>query len=218
MPFYRHSPRNRCPLLMGLLVPVLILLFTPFSALTATLGQLVPKSGTSAPPETEKSQLAQPAPNAAPSVEPVPVSEVAKRLEASRRLLKEISERPEASDLSEIAKDVDATRTSFAEEAKNAAATIAKAARPEDIWDIEVAWKNRAARIAKSELIISNQAAQLYKDFTAVEQEQQIWELTLKSYAAGALPRQLESAVRTFLADAQKTKAEVRKRLDVALI
>jgi potassium-dependent mechanosensitive channel len=218
MLFHRNSAQNRCPLLTGLLVPVLILLFSPFSALTATLGQLVPKPGTTAPPETEKSQLAQPAPNAAPAVEPVPVSEVAKRLEASRRLLKEISERPEASDLAEIAKEVDATRTSFAEEAKNAATTIAKAVRPEDIWDIEVAWKNRAARIARAELIVSNQAAQLYKDFTAVEQEQQIWELTLKSYAAGALPRQVESAIRAFLADAQKTKAEVRKRLDAALI
>ncbi len=219
MLFYRHSARNRCPLLMGLVVPVLILLFLPFSALTATLGQLVPKPGTTAPPETEKPQLAQPPePNTAPTVEPVPVSDIAKRLEASRRLLKEISERPEASDLAEIAKEVDATRTSFAEEAKSAAATIAKAVRPEDIWDIEVAWKNRAARVAKSELIVSNQAAQLYKDLTSVEQEEKIWELTLKSYAAGTLPRQVESAVRAFLADAQKTKTELRKRLDVALV
>src|SRR5207245_10055043 len=104
------------------------------------------------------------------------------------------------------------------EEGKSGSGTIAWAVRAEDICDIVVGWKNRAARVAKSELIVSNQAAQLYKDLTSVEQEEKIWELTLKSYAAGTLPRQFESAVRAFLADAQKTKAELRKRLDAALV
>ena len=217
MVFHRHSARNQCSLLMSLLVLVPIL-FLPLPALTATIGQLLPKPGTTTSAPAEKPEAVQPPPNQAPTVEPIPVSDVAKRLEASRRLLKEISERPEAPELAEIAKEVEATRTSFAEDAKTAAATIAKTTQPEDIWDTEVAWKNRAARITKWEQVVSSQAAQLYKDFSAVEDEEKIWELTLKSYSAGALPRQVESAVRAFLADAQKTKAELRKRLDAALV
>jgi potassium-dependent mechanosensitive channel len=217
MLFHRHSARNLCSLLMSLLVLVLIL-FLPVPTLTATIGQLLPKPGTTTSAPAEKLEAAQPSPNQASTVEPIPVSDVARRLEASRRLLKEISARPEARELAEIAKEVEATRTSFAEDAKTAAATIATTTQPEDIWDIEVAWKNRAARITKWEQVVSSQAAQLYKDFSAVEEEEKIWELTLKSYSAGVLPRQVESAVRTFLADAQKTKAEVRKRLDAALV
>jgi potassium efflux system protein len=161
---------------------------------------------------------AAPAPGVPAALEPIPLSDIAKRLENSRRLLKEIGPRDEGSELAEIAQEAEATRNSFAKEAKAAETAIARSLRPEELWDLEVSWKNKAPRIAKWQQIVSTQAGQLSKDLTLIEQEEQIWELTLKNYAAGALPREVERAIRDHLAEIKKIKAGVRKRLDQALV
>jgi small-conductance mechanosensitive channel len=150
--------------------------------------------------------------------EAVPLSDLAKRLEASRRLLREIGERPEDPELAEVAKEVEATRTKFAEQAKSEEAAIGKSLRPDEVWDIEVSLKSRTARIAKSQLAVADAADQLYKDLAAVEQEEKIWQQTLKAYAAGAMPREVERAVRDLLVEVAKIRTGVRKRLDAALV
>ena len=120
--------------------------------------------------------------------------------------------------MADIAKEVEATRSAFAEEVKSANSAIAKSLRPEELSDLESSWKNRAARLVKTQQVISRWTSQLYRDFTLVDQEEQTWELTLKAYSAGALPREVERAVRDLLREIQKVKAEARKRLDAALV
>jgi potassium-dependent mechanosensitive channel len=161
---------------------------------------------------------AAPAPGGAATPEPIPLSEIAKRLENSRRLIKEIGPRDEGNEVAEIAQEVEATRNSFAKEVKAAEAAIARSLRPEEIWDLEISWKNRVPRIAKWQQIVATQAGQFSKDLTLIEQEEEVWELTLKNYAAGALPREVERAIRDHLGEIKKIKAEVRKRLDQALV
>jgi potassium-dependent mechanosensitive channel len=199
---------------MGLLALAGVLVFLPIAGLAATPGQLLPKPGNTATQPTETLST----PNAAPVAEPIPLNDVAKRLEASRRQIREISERPEAPEVADIAKEVEATRSAFAEEVKSTNSAIAKSPRPEELSDLESSWKGRAARLAKWQQVISRWTSELYRDFTIVDQEEQTWELTLKAYSAGALPRQVEAAVRNLLAEIKKIKAEVRKRLDAALV
>ena len=86
---------------------------------------------------------------------------------------------------SEIAKEIEVTRSTFAEETKSADSAVAKSLRPEELSDLEAAWKNRAARLAKWQQVISRWTSQLYRDFTLVDQEEQTWELTLKAYSCG---------------------------------
>ena len=195
-----------------------VLLCLPLPGLAATPGQLLPKPGNTATQQSETPQTKSPTPNAAPVAEPIPLNDVAKQLEASRRQIREISERPEAPEVADIAKEVEATRSAFAEEVKSTNSAIAKSLRPEELSDLESSWKARAARLAKWQQVISRWTSELYRDFTLVDQEEKTWELTLKAYSAGALPRQVEAAVRNLLAEIQKIKGEVRKRLDAALV
>jgi potassium efflux system protein len=146
------------------------------------------------------------------------LSDVAKRLESSRRQIRDVGERIQAPEVSEIANEIEVTRSTFAEETKSADDAIAKSPRPEELSDLEISWKNRAARVAKWQQVISRWTSQLYKDFTLVDQEEQTWELTLKASPSGSLPREVERAVRDLLGEIKKVKAEARKRLDAALV
>ena len=215
MLFHLKTAPHRCPSLTGLFALAGVLLCLPLPGLAATPGQLLPRP---APQQSETPQTKSPTPNAAPVAEPIPLNDVAKQLEASRRQIREISERPEAPEVADIAKEVEATRSGFAEEVKSTNSAIAKSLRPEELSDLESSWKARAARLAKWQQVISRWTSELYRDFTLVDQEEKTWELTLKAYSAGALPRQVEAAVRNLLAEIQKIKGEVRKRLDAALV
>jgi hypothetical protein len=186
-----------------------------FGAVSSTPAQMAPLPDPKISPPPSP---AAPTPAAAPTLEPIPLNDIAKRLENSRRSLKETSERNEGIELAEIAREVEATRNSFTKEAKAAEAAIGKSLRPEELGDLEISWKNKLPRIAKWQQAVSTQSSQLYKDLTLLEQEEQIWELTLKTYAAGALPRQVERAIRDHLGEIKKVKAELRKRLDQALV
>jgi potassium-dependent mechanosensitive channel len=174
-----------------------------------------------APPPDAKispSSPAAPTPGSTATLEAIPLNDIAKRLENSRRLLQETGERNEGIELAEIAREVEATRNSFTKETKAAEAAIAGSLRPEELSDIEISWKNQVSRVTKWQEAVSTQAGQLYKDLTLLEQEEQIWQLTLKTYAAGVLPRQVERAIRDHLGEIKKIKAELRKRLDQALV
>ena len=174
-----------------------------------------------APPPDAKispSSPAAPTPGATATLEAIPLNDIAKRLESSRRLLKEISDRNEGLELAEIAREVEATRNTFTKEAKAAEAAIAGSLRPEELSDLEISWKSKVSRMTKWQEAVSTQAGQLYNDLTLLEQEEQIWELTLKTYAAGAVPRQVERAIRGHLGEIKKIKADLRKRLDQALV
>jgi len=160
-------------------------------------------------------------PAAAPSTSaltPVPLADVAKRLEVSRRTLRQVSETSEAGELGAILDEIEAMRKPFEEEAKSAQTAIAGSLRQEELWDLEVGWKNRAARIAKWQETISRWSSQLYKEYTLVEQEEKIWELSLKSYSARSLPSEVERSIRNFLVEAKKVKSQVQKRLDAVLV
>ena len=218
MLFHRKAPRNRCPFLKGFLALTGVLLLLPLPGLAATPGQLLPKPENTATQQSETSQTKSPAPNVAPVVEPVPLSDVAKRLESSRRQVRDVGERIQAPEVEEIAKEIEVTRSTFAEETKSADDAIGKSPRPEELSELEAAWKNRAARLAKWQQVVSRWTSQLYKDFTLVDQEEQTWELTLKASPAGSLPREVERAVRDLLGEIKKVKAEARKRLDTALV
>ena len=216
----RLRPRKHQPFAMIGRMLLIVVLCPLFAAVPGAVGQLLPLPGTPAaqPAQPPGSPQAPPAAGTVTNSEPVPLSDLAKRLEASRRLLREIGERPEDPELAEIAKEVESTRSGFTDKAKSEEAAIAKALRPDEIWDLELSLKSRASRIAKSQQIVASQAGQLYKDLTAVEQEEKIWQQTLKAYAAGVIPREVERAVRDFLGETAKLKAGVRKRLDASLV
>ena len=218
MLFHRKSARNRCPFLKGPLALAGVLLCLPLPGLAATPGPLLPTPGNTATQQGETPQTKPPTPTAAPVVEPIPLSDVAKRLESSRRQIRDVGERVQAPEVEEIAKEIEVTRNTFAEEAKSADSAIAKSPRPEELSDLEISWKNRAARLAKWQQVISRWTSQLYRDFTLVDQEEQTWELTLKASPSGALPREGERAVRDLLGEIKRVKAEARKRLDAALV
>src|SRR5262245_22770455 len=205
---------DRCRSLIDLFV-LAALIFLPLSGLAAVPGQLLPKPGDTAAQQTETPAPAQPA---TPVVEPIPLSDVAKRLETSRRQIRDVGERIQDPEVSEIAKEIESTRNTFAEEAKSADSAVAKSLKPEELSDLENSWKSRVARLAKWQQVVSRWTSQLYKDFTLVDQEEQTWELTLKASPAGSLPREVERAVRDLLAEIKKVKAEARKRLDAALV
>ena len=158
------------------------------------------------------------APPSAAALTPVPLSDVAKRLEVSRRTLRQVAETSEAGELTAIFNEIEAMRKPFEEEAKNAQTAIAGSLRPEELWDLEVGWKNRAARLAKWQATLSRWSSQLYKEYTLVEQEEKIWELSLKSYPARSLPAEVERSIRNFLVEAKKVKSQVQKRLDAVLV
>src|SRR4030095_14015972 len=182
----------------------------------AVPGQLLPKPADTAAQQTETP--APPAQPATPVVEPIPLSDVSKRLESSRRQIRDVGGRVQDPEVSEIAKEIEATRNTFAEEAKSAESAVAKSLQPEELSDIEISWKSRAAKLAKWKQVFSHWTSQLYKDFTLVDQEEQTWELTLKASPAGSLPREVERAVRDLLVEIKRVKAEARKRLDAALV
>ena len=215
----RKTTPNGSAFPLSLFVLAGVLLFLPIAGLPAIPGQLLPKPENTPTQQTETPQAAQPpAPSAAPVVEPIPLSDVAKRLESSRRQIRDVGEKVQPPEVAEIAKEIEVTRSTFAEETKSADDAIAKSPRPEELSDLEAAWKNRAARLAKWQQVISRWTSQLYRDFTLVDQEEQTWELTLKASPPGSLPREVERAVRDLLREIKKVKAEARKRLDSALV
>ena len=177
-----------------------------------------PQSKTEQQPKTQEPSEVKATPSAAPSPEPVPLSEVAKRLEASRRLLREISERSEPAELAEVAKEIEATRSAFAGDVKNAQTTITGVLRAEEIWDLEISWKNRAAKVAKWQTMISGWNSQLYEDLTRLDQEEKIWELSLKSYPPRSLPAEVERAIRDVLGELRKARSQVQGRLAKVLV
>jgi hypothetical protein len=105
MLFYRKRSRHRYPCLLGLLAPIWILLFLTRSGLPATPGQLLPKPGNAATESETPQTTKAPAPSAAPVPEPIPLSDVAKRLESSRRQIREVSERVQPPEVAEIVKE-----------------------------------------------------------------------------------------------------------------
>src|SRR5262245_56394532 len=216
MLLHRKTAPDACRSLIDLFALVAFLSFLPLSGLAAVPGQLLPKPADTAAQQTETP--APPAQPATPVVEPIPLSDVAKRLESSRRQIRDVGERIQDPEISSITKEIEATRNTFAEEAKRADSAIASSLQPEELSDLENSWKSRVARLAKWQQVVSRWTNQLYKDFTLVDQEEQTWELTLKAPPAGSLPREVERAVRDLLAEIKKVKAVARKRLDAALV
>jgi len=215
MRYHRKSLRRQRP---ALLSSALILLITVCFLFD-------PSFGWGAMPfavPTQQPLAAAPAGLAAPpsttALTPVPLSDVAKRLEASRRILRHVAETSEAGELTAIFNEIEAMRKPFEEEAKNAQTAIAGSLRAEELWDLEVGWKNRAAKIAKWQATISRWSSELYKDYTLVEQEEKIWELSLKSYPPRSLPAEVERSIRNFLVEANKVKSQIQKRLDTVLV
>jgi potassium efflux system protein len=215
MLFHRKTASEPCRSLIDLFALAAVLIFFPLCGFAAVPGQLLPKPGDTTTQQTETPAPAQPA---TPVVEAIPLSDVAKRLETSRRQIRDVGERVQDPEVSEIAKEIEATRNTFAEEAKSADSAVAKSLQPEELSDLEISWKSRVARLAKWQQVVSRWTNQLYKDFTLVDQEEQTWELTLKASPAGSLPREVERAVRDLLAEIKKVKAVARKRLDAALV
>src|SRR5215510_9757436 len=163
MLLHRKTAPDRCRSLIDLFVLAAILISLPLSGLAAVPGQLLPKPGDTAAQQTETPTPAQPA---TPVVEPIPLSDVAKRLESSRRQIRDVGERVQDPEVSEIIKEIEATRNTFAEETKRADSAVAKSLQPEELSDLEISWKSRVARLAKWQQVVSRWTNQLYKDFT----------------------------------------------------
>ena len=173
-----------------------------------------PQSETEQQPKTQEPTQVKPP----PSPEPVPLSEVPKRLEASRRLLREISERSEPAELPEVVKEIEATGGVFAEDVKNAQSAISGSLRLEEIWDLEIAWKNRVTKVTGWQAMISTWNSRLYADLTLLDQDEKIWELSLKSYPPRSLPAEVEQAVRDVLGELKKAKSQVQGRVAKVLV
>src|SRR5215475_10004926 len=144
MLLHRKTAPDRCRSLIDLFALAAILIFLPLSGLGAVPGQLLPKPGDTAAQQTETPPPAQPA---TPVVEPIPLSDVAKRLESSRRQIRDVGERVQDSEVGEIAKEIEATRNTFAEEAKSADSAVAKSRQPGELSELENSWKSRAGRL-----------------------------------------------------------------------
>jgi len=215
MLFHRKTAPESYRPLIELFALAAVLIFFPLCGFAAVPGQLLPKPGDTTTQQTETPAPAEPA---TPVVEPIPLSDVAKRLESSRRQIRDVGERVQAPDVADIAKEIEATRNTFAEEAKSANSAVAKSLQPGELSELENSWKSRVARLAKWQQVVSRWTNQLYKDFTLVDQEEQTWELTLKASPAGSLPREVDRAVRNLLVEIKKVKADARKRLDAALV
>ena len=111
MLFHRKANQNRCPSLMGQLALAGALLFPSLPGLAATPGQLLPKPGDTAAQQSETSQATKsPTPSAVPVAEPIPLGDVAKRLESSRRQIREVGEKVQPPEVAEIAKEIEGTR------------------------------------------------------------------------------------------------------------
>src|SRR5215510_9911649 len=111
----RHSPRiamtqGQFSIPFGLAFSVMVCFFFGVPLLQGATLFPSPQSETEQQPKTQEPTQVKPP----PSPEPVPLSEVPKRLEASRRLLREISERSEPAELPEVVKEIEATRSAFA--------------------------------------------------------------------------------------------------------
>src|SRR4029450_1279482 len=143
MVFHRKTAPDACRSLIDLFALVAFLSFLPLSGLAAVPGQLLPKPADTAAQQTETP--APPAQPATPVVEPIPLSDVAKRLESSRRQIRDVSERVQAPEVEEIAKEIEVTRKTFAEEAKSADSAVAKSLQPDELSDLEISWKSRVA-------------------------------------------------------------------------
>ena len=174
----------------------------------------LPQAKTEQQPKTQEPTEVK----APPSAEPVPLSEVPKRLETSRRLLREINERSEPAELPEIVKEIEATRGAFTEDVKKAQIAISGSLRAEEILDLEISWKNRGAKIANWQTTISGWNSRLYADLTLLDQEEKIWELSLKSYPPRSLPAEVERAVRDVLGELKKAKSQVQGRIAKVLV
>ena len=219
----RHTPRiamtqGQLSFLFGQVFGLMVFFLLGASLLQGATLFPLPGSKAEQQPKAQESSQAKPAPSAVPSLEPVPPSEVPKRLEASRRLLREISERSEPAELPEIVKEIEDTRGAFAEDVKNARTAIAGSLRAEEILDLEISWKNRAAKIANWQTMISGWNSRLYADLTLLDQEEKIWELSLKSYTPRSLPNEVERAVRDVLGELKKARSEVQGRVAKVLV
>jgi len=219
MRYHRKSLRRQRP---ALLSSALIFLITVGFLFGPSFGWGAMPFAVPGSSPAQQPQAPAPAGVAAPpsttALAPVPLNDVAKRLEVSRRTLRQVAETSEAGELTAIFNEIEAMRKPFEEEAKNAQTAIAGSLRPEELWDLEVGWKNRAAKLAKWQATISGWSSELYKDYTLVEQEEKIWELSLKSYPARSLPAEVERSIRNFLVEAKKVKSQVQKRLDAVLV
>jgi len=123
MLFHRKTASEPCRSLIDLFALAAVLIFFPLCGFAAVPGQLLPKPGDTTTQQTETPAPAQPA---TPVVEAIPLSDVAKRLETSRRQIRDVGERVQDPEVSEIAKEIEATRNTFAEEAKSADSAVAK--------------------------------------------------------------------------------------------
>ena len=87
--------------------------FYRFPGLAATPGQLLPKPGNTPAQQSETPQTKASTPTAAPVAEPIPLGDVAKRLESSRRQIREVGEKVQPPEVAEIAKEIEDTREYF---------------------------------------------------------------------------------------------------------
>src|SRR4029453_5818562 len=127
MLFHRKTASEPCRSLIDLFALAAVLIFFPLCGFAAVPGQPLPKPGEKT---TQQTQTPAPAQPATPVVEAIPLSDVAKRLETSRRQIRDVGERVQAPEVEEIAKEIEVTRSTFAEETKSADSAIAKSPRP----------------------------------------------------------------------------------------
>jgi potassium efflux system protein len=221
--FMRSSPRiattrGQSSILFGQILVLMVCFFFGIPSVQGATLFPLPQSKTEQQPKTQEPSEVKATPSEAPSPEPVPLSEVAKRLEGSRRLLREISERSEPAELPEVAKEIEATRDAFAPEVKKTQAAIAGSLRPDEIWDLEISWKDRAAKVAKWQPMISGWNSQLYEDLTQLDQEEKIWELSVKSYPPRSLPAEVQRAIRDVIGELRQARSQVQGRLAKVLV
>jgi len=222
MPFCQNTFENRSHTLFGkgllfLMVGLILLYGLPAYSITPQL----PSSPSPAGQQTQKLETPKTPATGVENQEvpePIPLNDIAKQLEASKRELNQISKRPDDLELADIAREVEATRSSFVEETKNADTVISGSLRPEELWDIEKSWKSRSAKISRWQKKVSSYTAKLYNDLMLLEQSEKTWEVTLRHYSPQALPREVEGMIRNILAEIRIVKAHTRKQLDAALV
>src|SRR5262249_43434825 len=74
------------------------------------------------------------------------------------------------------------------------------------------------AKVAGWQAMISTWNSRLYADLTLLDQEEKIWELSLKSYPPRSLPAEVEQAVRDVLGELKRAKSQAQGRVAKVLV
>ncbi len=161
-----------------------------------------------------------PAAAASPSAEnSVPLAEVAGRLTELNRMLRSIDDQLVAgSDQALVTEELRVMGESLADEAKQVKDTIVQSLTLQDIELIENEWRSRLDNLDQWKQNAGRRARDFEESLQRLENEQVLWEETLKQYRTAAAPEVIIERIVNALAEIRREHALVEEGRRKALI